>query len=169
MVLGKGAEMPFAERFSSASALIVERSEGSAAVMLLDDRSRVCSEDARVVDVKMGPNDASDWPFTIKDLSAREPTELGRAGPILEFRTSVIETRDLADEKASSENAESPVFSTSSVVNEFNAGSEPAGRLPSPVILRVVSVETEESSAGIAAGTPGKVRTMPAMFPFESH
>lgn len=65
MALGKGAEMLFAERFNSARALIVERSEGSEAAMLLDERSRVCSEEARLVDVKIGPNDARDWPFTI--------------------------------------------------------------------------------------------------------
>lgn len=78
----------------------------------------------------------------------------------MEFLTSVNETRDLADEKAASANADSPVFSMSNVVNEFNAGKEPAGRLPSPVILRLVSVETEDNSAGTAAGTPGKVRTL---------
>jgi len=40
--------------------------------------------------------------------------------------------------------------------------------LPSPVILRLVRVETEDNSEGIAAGTPGKVSIMLLMFPLES-
>lgn len=169
MAVGKGAAISFAERFNSAKALIVDRSEGSEAVILLDDRSMVCNEEARLEDVKIGPNEARDWPFTIRDLSEREPTELGSVVPILELRTSVNETRDLADVKVSSDNADNAVFSMSRVVNEINTGKAPAGRFPSPVILRLVNVEIDDNSEGIAAGTPGNVRTMLATFPFESH
>lgn len=180
MEVGKGAARSFAERFSSAKALIEERSAGSDATMLLDERSMVCSEEVRLGDVKIGPNEARDWPFTIlkgivsklmrnqrettthKDLSEREPTELGSVEPILELRTRVNEPRDLADAKASSDSADSPVFSISRAISEFSTGNEPVGRLPSPVILRLVKVETDDNSDGITAGTPGKVRTLHA-------
>jgi hypothetical protein len=104
--------------------------------------------------------DVSLLKFTHKDFSESEPMLLGKVEPSFKLRTSVKEFRDLTEEKMSSASVVKAVFSRSRTVKALRVGSEPAGRLPSPAILRLVSVEMEESSDGIAAGTPGKVRTL---------
>lgn len=85
---------------------------------------------------------------------------LGRLEPIFALRTKVKEVSALAEEKASSPNEVKPVFSRSKFKRVARPGSEPAGRLPFPVILRLVRVEMEDNSDGITAGTPGKVRML---------
>lgn len=158
--------MSLAERLSSAREVIDERSEGSDSATLLEARSMVCSEEARLGDVKTGANDVKDWLLMMSVLRERELMLLGNVDPILAFRTNISADNDFGSD--SFERAEMPVLSMSRLVNAPSAGKDPAGRLLSPVIFKLVSVGIEESSEGMTAGTPGKVSMMLLMLPFES-